>query len=162
MRRVGVIPLLLVAAGLGCSTAPTEPPALPEAGGLRLDGSISLPTIRLGQQAVLTFRLRNLTEEAIRLNFGSGCQITPFIETASGRSVYPSGGGYGCTTALTSLTLAPRGDHSITMEVVGDGIRLAIYTGYPLPEGRYRAYAILEGNSTGIQLRSDYVRFEVR
>lgn len=160
MSRLVGTSLLFFVAALGCSTAPTDP-ALPEAGGLRLDGSISSQTVRLGAQSVLTFRLSNLSEETVKLDFGSSCQITPFIETAGGRDVYP-GGGYGCLTVLTSLTLLPRGERLTTMEVFGGHIRPDIYTGYPLPVGRYRAYAILEGNSRGIELRSTYVEFEVR
>lgn len=160
MSRRGTTLLFFVAA-LSCSTAPTGPTALPEAGGLRLEGSISSPSLRLGERALLTFRLSNLTNEPIRLDFSSGCQVTLFIESAGGTDVYPRGG-YACTLALTSLTLSPFGDHVRTMEVYGDRIEPAIYTGYPLPVGRYRAYAILEDNSRGIELRSTYVEFKVR
>lgn len=152
--------VLFVIGVLGCTTVPTDP-AVPEAGGLRLDGSITSSTVLLGEQAVLTFRLSNLSEETVRLDFGSSCQITPFIETAGGRDVYP-GGGYACLTVLTSLTLLPRGEHLTTMEVFGGHIRPDTRTGYPLPVGRYSAYAILENNSRRIELRSAYVEFEVR
>lgn len=163
-RFVGM-PLLLIAA-LSCDSLPTEvpaPPALPEAGGLRLDGSISSTIVPVGKTHVLTFRLRNLTEQSMTLHFSSGCQITPFIETRSGEDVYPQGGGYACTTALTSLTIEPGGEVLRPMRVHGGPPSASdVDVGLPIPRGRYRAYAILEPNSSGVKLRSESVEFEVR
>lgn len=117
-------------------------------------------TVPLGETAVLTFRLKNLTQEPIKLDFGSGCQITIFIETAGGKEIYP--GGYGCTQAGTTFTLAPGGERLRSIEVFGGRFQQAVRTSNPVPEGKYRAYAILEHNSRGLDLRSEYVNFEVR
>lgn len=160
MRRRVVTALLVGTAALGCSSFPTSPKPFPEAGGLRLDGAISSATVPLGETAVLTFRLKNLTDEAIKLDFGSGCQVTIFIETAGGKEIYP--GGYSCTQAGTTFALAPGGERLRSMEIFGGRFQQAVHTGYPIPEGRYRAYAILEPNSRGLDLRSEYVKFEVR
>jgi hypothetical protein len=161
---------LLCLAALGCDSLPTEisgPPVVPEADGLRLDGSISSEVVPVGQTHVLAFRLRNLTEEPITLHFGSGCQILPFIETRTGADVYPEGGGFICTLALTSLRVEPGTDAIRTMQVYGGPPPAAdVYVGTPLPKGRYRAYAVVEGILGGVQrdvkLRSEFVEFEVR
>lgn len=160
MRRWIVTALFLGTVALGCSSFPTSPKPAPEAGGLRLDGAISSATISLGETDTLTFRLKNLTQEAIKLDFSSGCQVTIFIETAGGKEVYPRG--YLCTQAATTRTLAPGEEHLRKMEVFGGRVMQMVHTGHPVPEGKYRAYAILERNSRGIELRSEYVRFEVR
>lgn len=115
----------------------------------------------MGEEETLTFRLQNITQETIKLDFSSGCQITPFIETSAGADVYP-GGGYGCTQATTTITLPPGGEKLRSMRVYGGERQQAIYTGHPLPKGSYRAYAILERNSSGVKLRSSFVEFEVR
>lgn len=162
MRTVAGIALFSLVSAMGCTSEATAPKIPSEADGLRLDGSISAPILPLGQTAVLTFRLKNLTEETIRLDFGSGCQVTPFIEHVDGRIVDPRDGSYACLAVLTSLTLAPHGEHVVTRDVFGGQFQIAIYTAVPLPKGRYRAYAMLEDNSRGIELRSTYVEFEVR
>lgn len=160
MRRSAVA-ILLCLTTAACGGFPTSPAIPPEAGGLRLEGSISSQTVRIGEEETLAFRLRNITQESIKLDFGSGCQITLFIETILGTDVYP-GGGYGCTLAVTTITVPPGGEQLRSMRVYGGARQQAIYTGHPLPRGGYRAYAILEPNSRGIQLRSEFVEFEVR
>lgn len=165
MRQLAAIPLLCLAAAAACSSAETFAPLpqLPsEAQGLRLDGAISTPVVTSGQTALLSFSLQNLTDEAVRLDFNSGCQITPHIETTGGKIVSPPGGSYLCTAAITSLTLPPRGEHIVVREVLAADFQIAILTSVPLPKGRYRAYAILNQNSRGLLLRSTPVEFEVR
>src|SRR5688500_15189070 len=118
-RLVGTA--LLSLAALGCDSLPTEisPPPVPEADGLRLDGSISSAIVPVGQSQDLTFRLRNLTEEAIILHFSTGCQVLPYVETGTGEDVYPEGGGFICTLAGTTLRIEP-GAHAVrTLKVYG-------------------------------------------
>lgn len=160
MRPTAAATLLYLTTA-ACSRFPTSPAIPAEAGGLRLEAAISSQTVRIGEEETLTFRLRNITQGTIKLDFSSGCQITPFIETAAGADAYP-GGGYGCTLALTTLTIPPGGEELTSMRVYGGERQQAIYTGHPLPKGSYRAYAILERNSSGVELRSKFVDFEVR
>lgn len=160
MRRTALATLLYLTTA-ACSSFATSPDMPAEAGGIRLEGSISSQTVRIGEEETLTFRLRNITRESIKLDFSSGCQITHFIETATGADVYP-GGGYGCTQAATTITIPPGGEELRSLRVYGGERQQAIYTGHPLPRGSYRAYAILEPNTRGIQLRSEFVYFEVR
>ena len=165
MRQLAAIPLLCLAAAAACSTAETFAPLpqLPsEAQGLRLNGAISASVVPSGRTAQLSFSLRNLTDETVRLDFNSGCQITPLIETVGGSIVSPPGGSYLCTTAITSLTLSPGGEHVVVREVLAADFQVAILTSIPLSKGRYRAYAILNQNSRGLLLRSTPVEFEVR
>ena len=157
---------LLGLAALSCESLPTEvpgPPAFPEAGGLRLDGSISSPVIPVGQTQTLAFRLRNLTAQPMTMTFGSTCQVTLFIQTRTGQEVYPGGGAYVCGTAITHLTIEPGGESLRIMHLYGGpGDPADLSAGLPILRGRYRAYATLQGNSTGVELRSESVEFEVR
>lgn len=154
------VSLALCASGIfACRTLPTEA----EADGLRLTAAISSQTVRIGQTAVLTFRLENLTADSVALTFGSGCQIVPFIETSAGVVVNPPNGSYGCHTAITKLEIPPHGERAITQEVHGGAPQIAILTSVPLNPGDYRAYAILDpNNDRGLKLRSGPIRFTVR
>lgn len=158
-RGVRTLFACCVAGFFACTTNLTEP----EADGLRLTAEISTPTVNVGQTALLTFRLQNLTAESVTLSFGGGCQIVPFIETAAGVVVNPPNGSYACLAVITKLELAPHGERAITQEVRGGVPQIAIYTSVPLPPGDYRAYAILHPNSRlSFELRSDAVSFSVR
>lgn len=161
MNRYRVwVPLAFCATGiLACHPLPTES----EADGLRLTAAISTPTVGIGQTALLTFRLQNLTADSVALTFGSSCQIVPFIETTAGVVVDPPNGSYGCLTVITKLELPPHGERSITQEVRGGVPQIAVYTSVPLPLGDYRAYAILDPNNTRrLELRSEPISFSVR
>lgn len=157
--------VLLVA---GCGDDATSPRSIrqvTELGGLRLEIDVERTTIALGDSGTLTMRLRNPTAEAVRLTFGSSCQIMPYIENAAGAVQYPGGGAWGCAAMITSLDVPAGGAVTRTLLVRGvpaaDGVR-----GSSLPPGRYRAYALLEGISEGFsdhfQLRSPTIEFEVR
>src|SRR5688572_2805934 len=121
IRRV-VGTAILCLTGLSCDSLPTEvpaPPAFPEAGGLKLDGSISSPIIPVGQTHTLTFRLRNLIAQPITMTFNSSCQITLFIQTRRGQEVHPGGGAYVCAAIMTTLTLEPGGEALRVMHLSG-------------------------------------------
>lgn len=162
MRLLAGISLLCFAVGPSCSTAPTTPLPPEEAIGLRLESSVSTPSLQIGETALLSFRLRNLTARPIGLTFPHSCQITTFIEAIRKGVVDPPGGVWVCATVISSLLLAPNAEVIVTREIRGGAYQLGIYTSVPLPVGRYRAYARLHPSSPDIELQSASVVFEVR
>jgi hypothetical protein len=135
----------------------------PEAAGLRLTAAISSPIVPLGTTALITYRLQNLTSAPVRLTFSSSCQVLPFIQEAGGEIVDPRSGSWGCFAVITSLALAPYGEHVVTREVRGGAPQPAIHTSVPLDPGDYRAYAVLASTLDGhLSLRSPDVAFQVR
>ena len=122
---------------------------------LRLEGSIGKSTLRLGDTTSVVFRLRNVGQDTLALNFGSSCHVLPYISTPSGEVVYPDGGWWGCLAVLTSLTLAPGAERvtSVLIRAGADGTHSEV----PLPPGQYQVYARLQGafpiQSASISLR---------
>ena len=149
---------------LGCGEQPTEQSSLrqvTELNGLRLELSLDRSTIPVGDSGSVTIRLRNETARAVRLEFGSTCQILPFIETAAGAIQYPGGGAWGCGAMLTSLEVP--GNGVVTRTLVVRGVAGSEGTSpVSLPPGGYRAYALLGATAPGVELRSPTVAFEVR
>ena len=151
--------------GAACASAPSEPAPgkgrIVDVPGLSLTATMSSRTLHLGDDATLQLSARNEGAAPLRLDFPSGCQLLPWIERASdGEVVHPGGGGWGCTQAITSLTLAP-GEAKTSSTGVHAGLeQLAIYTGAVLPVGKYRAYATL-GVGPRVQATSEKVEFEV-
>jgi hypothetical protein len=76
----------------------------------------------------------------------------------TGDFVYPSHGGWGCATVITSLDLAPLG--SVTKDVPIKAAATAEYPYVALSPGDYQAYARLEQGPNSLQ--SDPVAFTVR
>ena len=77
--------------------------------------------------------------------------------------MYPGGGAYFCGAAVTNLTIEPGGEALRLMHLYGGpGGPADLTAGLPILRGRYRAYATLQSNSTGVELRSESVEFEVR
>lgn len=143
----------------GCSASPTEPTSA--SGPLRLEAAIAQPALAVGDTTAFVVRLINTGAQPVTLTFGSGCQVLPYIRAAdSDRMIYPTGGGWVCTTALSALTIPGRGEHVARFLLRGGSPQLAVYTGVPLGAGRYLATA--EVHSAEYQLRSDPVAVTVR
>ena len=129
--------------------------------GLVLSLTASPAAIAPGDTARLVARLANHNDHAVRLDFSSGCQILPYVESAEGQVVYPYGGGWGCTAALTSLTLAAGEVREVAYVWTGQSYDYdrktfaPIYT--PLPAGSYRAHVVLSGGlgADRVELRSN-------
>jgi len=136
--------------------------------GLVLSMAVTPASISPGDTARLVARLANHNGHAVRLDFPSGCQILPHVESAGGKVVYPYGGGWGCTLALTSLTLGPGEAREQVLRWTGqsyDYDRKTFAPVYsPLPPGSYRAYAVLSGSYEGrrVELRSNTETVTVR
>jgi hypothetical protein len=133
--RFGLIVSLISA--LGCSSS-TEPLSSIDVDGTR----ISLAATASGSEIVgtspvtFTVRLVNEGAKSVTLHFNSGCQILPYIRSSIGRLVLPDGG-WGCTGALSQLTLAA--GESVVREYVWTGstdFRSEMPL-RPLPSGRY-------------------------
>lgn len=155
----GIVMRMLFAAAcavlVACSGSPTSPS---QQGPLRLTAEITRIVIPSGETATITFRLQNLGARTLTLNFSDGCQLLPYIANASGVIVYPGGGGWGCTLALTSLTLPPGGAKTVDVQVRAGA--QATYGYVALVAGEYSAYAKLKNEVYPLQ--SDPVRFTVQ
>jgi len=118
-------------------------PAMPQqTGPVRLSAHLDRTQIGAGQTATVTFRLQNTTASPITLDFSSGCQLMPFaVKRPSNEVVYPEGGSWACTMALTELTLPANGEELRQVIVTtsdGSSPRIA------LPRGEYEFYARVE------------------
>ena len=168
-RLLAALPLL---AATACSTiAGSEPDeAALDAGrqrpaDLTLALGVSPLEIRPGDTARVEATLRNPLGEAVRIRFSSGCQILIYVEDEAGRVVYPSGGGWGCTAALSELSVPAGGSRSRVDAWTGEEARWEPGTGLrhtALPTGSYRAYARLEGTLEGAPLRLESPTVTVR
>ena len=162
LRRVMTLGAML--ASIACAESPATEPALRpvrEIDGLRLEVAIDRDSITVGDSAALTMRLRNSTDDVVRIDFNSTCQIVPFIARVSGEIEYPDGGVWGCGAMITSLEVPARGE--VTRRLVVRGVSSApTVAGAALTPGVYRAYAQLEVVSQRKQLRSSELTFVVR
>ncbi|HEX2190174.1 MAG TPA: BsuPI-related putative proteinase inhibitor [Longimicrobiaceae bacterium] len=167
MRRTTLVSLLLALAA-GCSDPSAADYDAVAREGLALTLSASSLSIAPGDTARLVARLANHNDHAVRLDFSGGCQVLPHVEDAAGSTVYPEGGAWLCTAALTSLELAPREVREQTFawtgEVRGHDPRTFAPVSTPLPAGTYRAYATLAGTLHGqrVMLRSNTETVQVR
>jgi hypothetical protein len=79
-------------------------------------------TLAVGDSMTVRFNLRNTGADTVRLSFPSGCTVMPYITTSDTLDVrYPDGGGWGCTMALTEMTLVPGGVETREMVVAAGG-----------------------------------------
>jgi hypothetical protein len=159
LRKLAASLLLFTAPALygGCDS-----PTTPSDERLRLVSQINRNVIPPAGIATLTFRLENVSDETITLNFTSGCQILPYIATrASNRVIYPDGGGWACTAVMTGITLRP-GEvktHEVTVQGA-TSLSLPAPGNVPLAAGEYSAYARVE--AMGVELQSASVPFTVQ
>ena len=142
-----------------CSPAPTEPGS--NAGPLRLEATIGRASLAVGDTTDLVFQLVNTSARAVTLNFGSSCQVLPYIRVAeTDEVVHPTGGSWGCFAVLTQLTIPANAAHVVRVSLRGGAPQPAIYAGTPIAVGRDVAAA--EAASAEYQLRSEPVVFTVR
>jgi hypothetical protein len=131
---------------------------------LRLSASASANVIYPGSPVTLRATLKNEGSEPITLHFSDSCQILPYIRTGGGKSVIPSGGGWGCLTVITQLSLAP-GESRVHEYVLKKtesalaGTRNAQMQ-FELPAGRY--YFTAEVPASQVTLRSEPVELIVK
>jgi hypothetical protein len=125
--------------------------ALEESNGIALSLAAQGTSLAAGDTLRLTARVANTGSTPVRLSFSSGCQVLPYVENAAGKIVYPGGGGWMCTAALTELELT-----------AGEAEEYHFRT--PLPAGEYRAYARLDATrgEQRLSLRTREVRVVVK
>jgi hypothetical protein len=102
IRRTAAAGVLVLA---GCSQS--IEPNTDKVGALLLTVSGSSAEIVGGTPMTFRVSLVNEGSEAVTLHFGDSCQINPYIRNALGEMVLPTGGGWGCLTVITQLTLLP-------------------------------------------------------
>ncbi|HEV8345898.1 MAG TPA: BsuPI-related putative proteinase inhibitor [Vicinamibacterales bacterium] len=154
-RRPLAVALLTAAAMTACSN-PNNPSS---DGPVRLRSGINQAIVNRGEAATLSFRLENVSQNPVTLNFGSSCHILPYItDRQTAKIVHPAGGGWACLTVLTQLELAPGAVETVEVQV-----RAADVAAYPfvaLAPGEYEAYATVEASQ--YKRRSASVTFTVR
>lgn len=134
MRRLFPTTLLLLLPLAGCTSllGPDEQDLVVEqSDGISLSLSAARSELAAGDSLRLTARVANTRSQPVRLRFNSGCQVLPYVQDAAGGTVFPEGGGWVCTAALTELELA-----------AGEAEEYHFRTA--LPAGQYRAFATLE------------------
>ncbi|HUF23933.1 MAG TPA: hypothetical protein VMN81_07400 [Vicinamibacterales bacterium] len=150
---------VMFALGFACAARPTSPQGAPGQGAqLRLTAQANRTDVAPGAPAVVTFRLENLTSTPITLDFGSTCQVMPYVaRRASGDVVHPADGSWVCATMLTELTLPPNGVTTTELRVAsGAGSGEAV----GLPPGEYAVFARLHDRTH--KLESNRVMLTVR
>jgi hypothetical protein len=120
--------------------------------------SVSKSTFAVGDTATLSFALRNIGTDTLRMSFQIGCPILYYIKDSDANFAYPADGAWTCTGVVSSIVLAPEQAHVVTVVVRGGVPDPAIFSDVLLPAGRYRAYAELT-NGAG---RTNTVPFTIR
>ena len=154
-HRLLVIGSLMALAACGSVAGPVEGP-----GPLRLEGSLTSSSIGSGEATTFSFHLRNLGPDTVRLVFGSGCQVLPYVRTAvSGSPVHPRGGGYVCTAGVSTLTLGPGATKSGHLVLYAGSRPDGSVYGPALAPGSYQLVA---ETTSHLALRSKPVTLHVR
>jgi hypothetical protein len=164
-----VIAILLASLVAACDALTSEP-AGAEARGLLLSVEASPAEAAPGDTVRIVARLRNQNPREVRLRFGSGCQILPYVEDAAGQVVEPQGGGWFCTAALTSIRLGAgqtetRSFYWTGQRVVGQEPGTFLPIREPLPAGEYRVHVTLgdaEMDGRRISLRTPAIPLTLR
>jgi hypothetical protein len=130
----------IVALALACAANPAAPG---QSGPLRLTAQADRAQIKSGEAATITFRLQNTSSTAVTLDFSSGCQIMPYAaRRGSDEIVYPEGGAWACTMALTQLVLPANGEKVVELVAVRDGEHTS--SRVRLQPGEYAFFARVE------------------
>jgi hypothetical protein len=135
--------LFISASWPGCANSPSAPLSPPHSTPVPvgLSATISQSVLPAGGAATITFRLENHGATDLELTFPSSCQIMPYISLQDA-VIYPSGGGWGCATVITNLTVPAGG--AVTRDVLLRASPTAEYPSVPLGAGNFIAYAKLD------------------
>lgn len=142
IRHLFASSLLLL--GTACGSGDLSGPGT--ASGLVLSAAVSTPSFEAGQADTITITLTNTTPNVITLHFGDGCQILPYVADANGDVVLPSGGGWGCTAALSQLSLAPHEVQTARFIWTGSTTFSSEMPLRTLPRGLYHVFATLHAS----------------
>lgn len=169
MLKRMMIPVLALALA-GCEESVTGPTPPLEVSVAR-DGLLLTLTVEQLESAATsgTFRfttsLTNQTNQQVRLQFASGCQVLFFVENSDGEIVYPSPAAFTCTQGETTLDIAP--GETVQRSTNWKPVRQVFEAGgvreVALPSGTYRAWGEVRG-ATGQpeRMRTEKVAFQIR
>ena len=133
----------VTACGKADSTSPEAAARLVSEGALTLEVSASPASFVAGDTTWIEVALTNHRAKAVTLHFSSGCQLLYEIENAEGEEIRQEGGGFGCTGALTELTLEPGQRDVRRFPWTAQEFMYPPPTYTPLPAGTYRIYGTL-------------------
>jgi hypothetical protein len=135
--RFASICLLLAVASCSDPTSPRSSVLIGD-NLLRLTASASTREIEFGSPVTLRVSLTNEGAETVTLQFGSSCQILPYIHNAGGARVLPAADdGWACLGVLTQLSLDP-GQSEVKEYVWKGSSKFRSEPPLPaLPRGRY-------------------------
>jgi hypothetical protein len=136
LRWTAVAGMFVLVEGCGDATAPISSTQI-GANQLRLTVSASASEVTRGTPVDLHVTLVNEGMQTVTLHFGDSCQINPYIRNSAGEVVLPAGGGWGCLTVLTDLTLAPKESLSRDYVWTGSTDFASEMPLRPLPAGTY-------------------------
>jgi hypothetical protein len=160
LKPAAALSLLLLGSAACDAERATAPAA---AGGLALEVQVTYLDLGLVPRFTFTSRLRNTSDAPLTIVF-TGCGVLPYIETWHGEIVHPSGGGWACPGAISSVTLAP-GQEIASTDFLVRGSELSYRSNtITIPPGRYRVFATADaylGTLDGprLELRSRKVSF---
>ena len=153
MRLAGraVIAALCIVA-FACREA-TTPNSNSVVGGnlVRLTAASSASEVARGDPVTFHVILTNEGSAPVTLHFSDSCQINPYIQDQSGKTVLPGGGGWACLTVLTDLTLVPGKDISRDYIWTGSTEFRSEMPLRPLPAGKYLFSAEVPANETTLR-----------
>lgn len=118
---------------------------------IRLTATASAREFLAGTPVTLRISLTNDGASPVTLHFSDGCQILPYIRDARGTAVIPDGGSYGCTTALSQLTLAPGQSEIREYRWTGSTAFQSEMPLRPLPPGPYYFTAEVEASEANLR-----------
>jgi hypothetical protein len=117
-----------------------------------MTASATKTTLSAGESTIVTFTLRNLTKQPVRIDLPDSCLVQPHVvDGTTGREL--SGFGFGCATVVTTVTLAPEEVRNITYPLRAGDAAGALRT------GMYHVHATL--NDRVYQTRCDAITITV-
>ena len=101
-----------------------------------MTASATKTTLSAGESTIVTFTLRNLTRQPVRVDLPDSCLVQPHVvDATTGKEL--SGFGFVCATVVTTVTLAPEEVRNIAYPLrAGD-------TAGTLRAGTYHVHATL-------------------
>jgi hypothetical protein len=130
-----------------CTNLLVSEPVPHEARGLVLSIEATPHETSPGDTVRIVARLTNTNPHAVTLNFGSACQIMPYVEDSAGRIVEPQGGAWACAGVMTSIRLEARAAEQRVFVWTGEKLRYEPPAWLPVrdpqPAGAYQVHATL-------------------
>ena len=153
---------------VACSDSITGPKP-PSATSTILKATVTLSkvVVQRGDTMRFSYTVENLTAGPLTLTTDTGCQIQPELDQVGGARMDPPAlsGALLCPTEATVRTLAvgEKFAFGILLRAYDPSKPIAVQSpGYLLTTGTFDASVLVRATEVGGQLRSDWVRFEVK